>query len=35
MPAPMPSERFHAGVVAAMQKKRIPGVTSRYVTFRL
>jgi len=25
------SERFHAGVVSAMQKKRILGVTSRYV----
>ncbi|MBF0451132.1 MAG: ParB N-terminal domain-containing protein [Candidatus Magnetomorum sp.] len=29
--APLPSERFNAGVVAAMQKKRILGVTSRYV----
>jgi hypothetical protein len=29
--APMSSERFHAGVVAAMQKKKILGVTSRYV----
>jgi hypothetical protein len=29
--APMSSERFNAGVVAAMQKKRILGVTSRYV----
>jgi len=29
--APMSSERFSAGVVAAMQKKRILGVTSRYV----
>jgi len=29
--APMSSERFHAGVVSAMQKKRILGVTSRYV----
>jgi len=29
--APLSSERFEAGVVAAMQKKRIPGVTSRYV----
>jgi hypothetical protein len=29
--APMSSERFNAGVVAAMQKKKILGVTSRYV----
>ena len=29
--APMSSERFTAGVVSAMQKKRILGVTSRYV----
>ncbi|KPA14411.1 ParB-like nuclease domain protein [Candidatus Magnetomorum sp. HK-1] len=29
--APLPSERFNAGVVSAMQKKRILGVTSRYV----
>ncbi len=29
--APMSSERFHAGVVAAMQKKKILGVTNRYV----
>ena len=29
--APLPSERFIAGVVSAMQKKRILGVTSRYV----
>ena len=29
--APMSSERFHANVVAAMQKKQILGVTSRYV----
>jgi hypothetical protein len=29
--APMSSERFQANVVAAMQKKRILGVTSRYV----
>ncbi len=29
--APMSSERFEAGTVAAMQKKRILGVTSRYV----
>ena len=29
--APLSSERFEAGVVAAMQKKRILGVTSRYV----
>ncbi len=29
--APLSSERFSAGVVAAMQKKRILGVTSRYV----
>ena len=29
--APMSSERFQAGVVAAMQKKKILGVTSRYV----
>jgi hypothetical protein len=29
--APMSSERFQANVVAAMQKKRILGVTSRNV----
>ncbi len=29
--APMSSERFHAGVVAAMQKRKILGVTNRYV----
>ncbi|WP_457551038.1 DNA methyltransferase [Desulfobacula sp.] len=29
--APMSSQRFNAGVVSAMQKKRILGVTSRYV----
>jgi hypothetical protein len=29
--APMSSERFQANVVAAIQKKRILGVTSRYV----
>lgn len=29
--APMSSERFNAGVVAAMQKKKILGVVSRYV----
>ncbi len=29
--SPLPSERFAPGVVAAMQKKRILGVTSRYV----
>jgi hypothetical protein len=29
--SPMSSERFNAGVVAAMQRKRILGVTSRYV----
>ena len=29
--APMSSERFHAGMVAAMQKKKILGVTCRYV----
>ncbi|NLD38998.1 MAG: ParB N-terminal domain-containing protein, partial [Desulfatiglans sp.] len=29
--APMSSERFQANVVAAMQKKRILGVTNRYV----
>ena len=29
--APLSSERFNAGVVSAMQKKRIIGVTSRYV----
>ncbi len=29
--APMSSERFHAGVVASMQKKKILGVTNRYV----
>jgi len=29
--APLSSERFEAGVVAAMQKKKILGVTSRYV----
>jgi len=31
--APMSSERFNAGVVSAMQKKKILGVTSRYVMF--
>ncbi|MFO7749181.1 MAG: transcriptional regulator, partial [Desulfobacteraceae bacterium] len=31
--APMSSERFSAGVVSAMQKKKILGVTSRYVMF--
>ncbi len=31
--APLSSERFTAGVVSAMQKKRILGVTSRYVIF--
>ena len=31
--APMSSERFNAGVVAAMQKKKILGVTSRWVMF--
>ena len=29
--APMSSERFNAGVVSAMQKKRILGIISRYV----
>jgi len=29
--APMSSQRFNAGVVSAMQKKKILGVTSRYV----
>ena len=29
--APMSTQRFSAGVVSAMQKKRILGVTSRYV----
>jgi len=29
--APLSSERFEAGVVSAMQKKKILGVTSRYV----
>ena len=29
--APLSSERFNAGVVSAMQKKKILGVTSRYV----
>jgi hypothetical protein len=29
--APMSSERFNGGVVYAMQKKKILGVTSRYV----
>ncbi len=29
--SPMSSERFNAGVVSAMQKKEILGVTSRYV----
>ena len=29
--APMSSERFHAGVVASMQKKKILGATNRYV----
>ena len=31
MLAPLSSERFNPGVVSAMQKKRIIGVTSRYV----
>ena len=31
--APMSSERFNGGVVSAMQKKKILGVTSRYVMF--
>ena len=31
MQAPLSSERFNPGVVSAMQKKRIIGVTSRYV----
>ena len=31
MQAPLSSERFNPGVVSAMQKKRILGVTSRYV----
>ncbi len=31
MQAPMSSERFQGGTVAAMQKKKILGVTSRYV----
>ena len=30
--APMSSQRFSAGIVSAMQKKKILGVTSRYVT---
>jgi hypothetical protein len=29
--SPMSSERFHAGVVTAMQKKKILGITNRYV----
>jgi len=29
--APLSSERFKANVVSAMQKKKILGVTSRYV----
>jgi spore coat polysaccharide biosynthesis protein SpsF (cytidylyltransferase family) len=29
--APMSSERFQANIVAAMQKSKILGVTSRYV----
>ena len=29
--APMSADRFSAGIVAAMQKKRILGITSRYV----
>ena len=29
--APMSSERFNAGIVSAMQKKKILGVTCRYV----
>ncbi len=29
--APLSSERFKANVVSAMQKKKIIGVTSRYV----
>jgi len=32
MQAPLSSERFKANVVSAMQKKKIIGVTSRYVT---
>ncbi len=28
---PLSSERFHAGIVSAMQKKRILGVTNRYL----
>jgi len=28
--APMSADRFSAGIVAAMQKKRILGITSRY-----
>jgi len=31
MQAPLSSERFNAGVVSAMQKKKILGVTSRYI----
>jgi len=31
MQAPLSSERFKANVVSAMQKKKILGVTSRYV----
>ncbi len=31
MHAPFSSERFNAGVVSAMQKKKILGVTSRYI----
>ena len=29
--APMSSEGFHTGVVSAMQKKKILGITNRYV----
>ena len=28
---PLSADRFSAGIVAAMQKKRILGITSRYV----
>jgi len=31
MQAPLSSERFNAGIVSAMQKKKILGVTSRYI----
>ena len=30
--APLSSERFQANVVSAMQKKKILGVTSRYIS---